>query len=177
MNIHRESVIAREQGDSSMATGRARDERAADQIRAHHAVMVAHLDRLTAALRDGRPAEQERARGELIKWIETVLLPHAAEEEETTYRAAADLSEGRLLIEAMVREHGVIKRLVALLRASEGAVAAMAGRAIYEAFTAHQGTENEVILPLLVGGAGVSLAEVVGLQHGDGVGEREHAHG
>jgi hypothetical protein len=157
------------------------DAEIAQQIRQHHAGMVADLDGLTATLRDAPTEEQGAARARLQAWFETVLVPHADEEEATTYRAAGELSEGRLLIEAMVREHLLIKRLVALFRESEAAAAAAYARAVLEAFTSHQGKENEVILPLLVAAPRVSLAAVMGGAHGHQVGEHahqvgEHAH-
>ncbi|HEU4514987.1 MAG TPA: hemerythrin domain-containing protein [Nocardioidaceae bacterium] len=156
------------------------DAQIADQVREHHAAMVTELDRLTARLRDAAPAEQETAHRNLEEWFETVLVPHAEEEEATTYHAAGELPEGRLLIEAMVREHILIKRLVGLFSASEAAAAAAYGRAVFEAFTNHQGKENDVILPLLVEAPHVSLVEVMGGAHGHQVGEhapgRAHHH-
>ena len=53
--------------------------------------MVAELDRLTARLRDAVAAEQETARRNLEEWFETVLVPHADEEEATTHQTAGDL--------------------------------------------------------------------------------------
>jgi hypothetical protein len=148
------------------------DEEIADEIRAHHAAMVADLDRLTATLRDAthesRPVEHHR----LAEWFETVLVPHADEEEATTYHAAAELPEGTLLIEAMAREHVLIKRLVTLFADSDGEAAAAYGRAIFEAFESHQRKENEMILPLLVDAPEVSLADVLGHGHGHQDGHR-----
>lgn len=141
------------------------DEEIAAAIRTHHAAMVADLDRLTAALRDAVPEAEPEAYDRLAEWFETVLVPHADEEEATTYRAAAELPEGALLIEAMVREHVLIKRLVALFSERDGVAAATYGRAVYETFEGHQRKENEVILPLLLGAPQVSLADVAGHGH------------
>lgn len=152
------------------------DAEIADQVREHHAVMVAELDLLTARLRDAAPEEQEAAHRNLEEWFETVLVPHADEEEATTYRAAGQLPEGRLLVEAMVREHILIKRLVALFSMSETTAAAAYGRAVFEAFTSHQGKENDVILPLLVDAPQVSLVQVMGGAHGHQVGDHAHDH-
>ena len=152
------------------------DTEIAEQVRGHHAAMVAELDRLTATLRDAAPDGQATARQKLDEWFEAVLVPHADEEEATTYRAAGELAEGRLLIEAMVREHLFIKRLVTLFGETEGDAAAAYGRAVFEAFTSHQGKENDVILPLLVDAPQVSLVEVVGRAHGHQVGEQANAH-
>lgn len=149
----------------------------ADHIRDHHGAMVAELARLTTAVRDAPPAEATAARAALAQWFETTLVPHADEEEATTYRAARELPEGRLLIEAMVREHVLIKRLVALFAEAEGSSAAAYARAVLEAFTSHQEKENEVILPLLVAAPQVSLAEVMAAAPGGHqVGEHAHHH-
>ena len=155
---------------------RTADDELAQRIRAHHASMVVELDRLTAALRDAAPAGQEQARRPLAEWFETVLVPHADEEEATTYAAARELAEGRLLIAAMVREHVLIKRLVALFEDSATAAAAAYGRAVFEAFTSHQGKENELILPLLVAAPQLSLAEVMQPGHGYQSGGQTHGH-
>jgi hypothetical protein len=149
------------------------DEEFAQEIRTHHARMVDELDRLTAALRDSAPQAQQEHRARLARWFETVLVPHADEEEQTTYRAAGELPEGTLLIEAMVREHVLIKRLVALFGESEGAAAAAYSRAAYEAFESHQRKENEVILPLLITGSQGSLRDALGGGHGHQTG---HGH-
>jgi hypothetical protein len=141
------------------------DAEIAAAIRTHHAAMVADLDRLTAALRDAVPEAEPEAYDRLAEWFETVLVPHADEEEATTYRAAAELPEGALLIEAMVREHVLIKRLVALFSERDGVAAATYGRAAYETFESYQRKENEVILPLLLGAPQVSLADVAGHGH------------
>jgi hypothetical protein len=152
------------------------DAEIAEHVREHHAAMVAELDRLTAALRDAAPAERAPARRSLEEWFENVLVPHADEEEATTYHAAQELPEGSLLIEAMVREHMLIKRLVAMFGASEGPAAAAYGRAVFEAFTNHQDKENDVILPLLVEAPHVSLVKVMGGAHGHQVGGDAQGH-
>ena len=85
-------------------------------------------------------------------------------------------AEGRLLIDAMVREHVLIKRLVALVRGSDDPAAAAYGRAVFEVFTSHQDKENDVVLPLLVESPGVSLTEVLAGAHGHQLGGRPHHH-
>lgn len=148
----------------------------AEEIRTHHASMVAELGSLTGRLEAATDDEKAQAREALGTWFHDVLVPHADEEEETTYRAAADLPEGRLLIEAMLREHVLIKRLVGYFEsAQDPAVAAAFARAAHEAFDSHQGKENDVILPLLVESPSVTLADVMGHAHGHHqVGEQDH---
>ncbi|NLE81794.1 MAG: hypothetical protein GX610_19885 [Rhodococcus sp.] len=151
------------------------DEEFAQEIRAHHAHMVDELDRLTSALRDSAPEKRQEHHARLAQWFETVLVPHADEEEQTTYRVAGELPDGAPLIEAMVREHVLIKRLVALFGASDGAAAAAYARAAYEAFESHQRKENEIILPLLLAAPQVSLRDALGGGHGHQTGH-DHAH-
>lgn len=150
--------------------GQAGDEQLADEIRAHHAAMVEELERITGALRDAGPQEEVAAREQVQRWYADVLVPHADEEEITTYAAAAELAEGRLLIEGMLREHVLIKRLVGYVDRSDGAAAAAYATAVLEAFDSHQRKENELILPLLVRSPEVSLAEVMGGHHGHQLG-------
>lgn len=152
------------------------DEAASRDVQQHHAAMVAELDRLSAAVRDAAPTEYDKARGNLVEWFETVLVPHADEEEATTYRIADSLAEGHLLIDAMTREHVFIKRLVALFTESDGAAAGAYARAVYEAFRHHQDLENNFILPLLVDSPDVSLVAALGGAHDHQTGRHGHEH-
>jgi hypothetical protein len=149
----------------------------AEEIRGHHAGMVADLRSLTDRLETATTQEAPEARERLAAWFHDVLVPHADEEEVTTYRAAAALPEGRLLIEGMLREHVLIKGLVGLFEAAEDlTIAAAFARAVYEAFDSHQGKENDIILPLLVESPSVALTDVMGHAHGHHqVGEPHHA--
>jgi hypothetical protein len=160
--------------DRNNAVGQRADEELAQEIRTHHAGMVDELDRLTVALRDSAAETQQEHRAMLAEWFETVLVPHADEEERTIYRAAGELPEGTLLIDAMVREHVLIKRLVTLFGESDGAAAAAYNRAAYEVFESHQRKENEIILPLLITSQ-VSLRDALGGGHGHRAGHG-HAH-
>lgn len=151
---------------------RATDAETAEEIRRHHAVMVQDVDRLSAALDEAAEsgADAAPARSALLEWITTVLVPHAAQEEETTYPAAARLAEGRLLIMGMLAEHDLIRHLAALVRGTKNPAAAGAyARALFETFASHQRKENEYILPLLVDDPSVSLTDLMSSSHG-------HAH-
>jgi hypothetical protein len=148
------------------------DARTAEEIRHHHTVMVADLDRLSAALVEAAEAgaDAASARSALLEWITTVLVPHAAQEEETTYPAAAGLPEGHLLIMGMLAEHDVIRHFAGLVRGTKNPAAAGAyARALYETFASHQRKENDYILPLLMNDPSVSLTELMSNSHG-------HAH-
>ena len=141
--------------------------------------MVAQLSQLTFALdRDESADDARAARTALSAWYRDVLVEHADEEESTTYRTAGRLVEGRLLVEAMVREHVLIKRLVALFEASTDAGRAAAyARAVLETFDSHQAKENDILLPLLVRMPGVSLVDVMAGAHGHHQVGAGHDHG
>lgn len=147
------------------------DRAVAGEIRTHHAAMVTTLDELTTSLQraaaDKAADTAADARRALTSWFHDVLVPHADEEEATTYRAAARLPEGRLLIRSMVQEHVLVKRLVSHFEEADDArVAAAYGRAVFDVFESHQAKENEIILPLLLDAASLSLGEVVSAGHG-----------
>lgn len=136
------------------------DRALADELMAHHAVMVDQLDKLTNdllnATQNGAVANQA-----LIDWVHGILLPHAAEEEATTYAAAAALPQGAALIDSMVREHKTIIALAAAFHSSENlALAAGYARSLYTVFEAHQSKENEIVIPMLLD-AGISLTEAM----------------
>jgi hypothetical protein len=150
-----------------------RDAALAEELKAHHAEMIRDLDRLTTALAHAAASVSDaaRAKHDLERWVTDVLIRHAEEEEETTYRAAGELPEGRLLIKSMLAEHELI-RLIArhILQADNPIAAGAFGRALFELFDSHQRKENDIILPLLVDAELVSLTGVMS-------DTRDHRHG
>lgn len=149
-----------------------RDAALADELRAHHAVMIRDLDRLSTALvaaaRSGEDADP--AKHELEQWVAAFLVPHAEEEEATSYRAAGDLPAGELLIRSMLAEHDLIRLTARHVSEADDPVAAGAfARALFHTFDSHQRKENDIILPLLVASDSVSLTAVMAGAHG-------HAH-
>ena len=140
----------------------------AKELRSHHAVMVADLDRLSREFSAAAGDDPTPPRTALSEWIERVLVPHADLEERTTYQACAALPEGRLLIASMVAEHVLIRRMVALFtKSKDPVVAGTYGRAIFEIFQSHQRKENEIILPRLIDSESVSLTELMGRVTGE----------
>lgn len=132
------------------------DRALASELLAHHAIMVDQLDKLTNDLLDATENGPE-AKQALIDWVHGTLLPHATEEEATTYAAAAALPQGAPLIDAMVREHKSIIALAVAFHGSEDlAEAAGYARSLYTVFEAHQSKENEIVIPMLLD-AGISL--------------------
>ncbi len=143
---------------------------AAEAVRQHHAGLAGALTLRTEALfaaASGRDlAAAERARRDLVDWCERELVPHALAEEQALYPAAQATIEGRLLVEAMLGEHGVITGLLRevadsadLLRAAGSAVALRA------VFDSHLTKENDLVVPLLAATPGVSLHDLLGGMH------------
>lgn len=142
--------------------------------------MIKDLGRLSGDLAAAAAfgADATTAQQDLEAWIRDVLVPHAAEEEVTTYRAAGELPEGRLLIQSMLDEHVLIRQTAAHVSAEENPVATGTyARALFEIFDSHQRKENDIILPLLVESDTVSLTAVMGGGHHEhGAASHEHGH-
>lgn len=139
----------------------------AEHVRHHHAHLVAELEKLSTAFAEAvaRDPEPERQRAALVRWIGEVLVPHALEEENGIYAAAGRLPEGRALIEAMSREHDLIRSMAAQVSSAPPLEAAVWGRALYATFVSHQAKENEIILPLLQEQDPLGLVEAVAHHH------------
>jgi hypothetical protein len=153
----------------------ARDIALADELRAHHAAMIKDLDRLSAGLVAAAVSGDEpgAAKRDLEQWVTEFLVPHAEEEEATTYRAASELPAGELLIKSMLAEHELIRAIARQMsQADDPAAAGAFARALFDTFDSHQRKENDIILPLLVASDTVSLVEVLAGSHGHG-----HGHG
>jgi hypothetical protein len=145
-------------------TGLERDEAAANAIRRHHEHLVAELEQLAADLANsaGQSSGFEHPKAQIVTWARAVLAPHAAGEERTLYRAAAETEAGRLLITSMIAEHGVILGMVDALEATTDPVAAAAwAEALRRVFASHAAKENDLVLPLLVAEPKVDLAELL----------------
>jgi uncharacterized protein (DUF2249 family) len=146
------------------------DHEAADAVVAHHSELAAALTRrvalLRAAARAGSDAQWREHRQDLLTWLRTELLPHAAAEEQALYPPAMADHSGRLLVEGMLGEHRAITRLVAELETAGTAVdAAGAARALAALLETHIEKENSLIVPLLLGSDTVSLAGILGGMH------------
>jgi hypothetical protein len=140
----------------------------AEELKAHHANMVQDLDRFATALAHAATSgnDAQGARHDLERWVADVLVPHAAEEEDTTYRAAGKLADGRLLIKSMLAEHELIRLTARHVSESDDPIAAGAfARALFDMFDSHQRKENDIILPLLIDADSVSLTDVMASAH------------
>ncbi|MFU8872773.1 DUF2249 domain-containing protein [Micromonospora sp. SL4-19] len=154
---------------------------AARAVVRHHAQLAAVLDRhvrrLLQAAGDGDDARAHGVRADLLGWLREELLPHADAEESALYPVAADRAEASLLIRGMQAEHTAIADLVAELDATTEPVRlAAAARALAGVLAVHLAKENELILPLLVDAADVSLAALLDGMH-DLLGSSESAGG
>lgn len=140
---------------------------AADAIRAHHDEMANALrDRVTALAATVRAgdAHADHARA-VLDYLETELLPHAAAEEEALY-PAGDTGIAALLVRSMRDEHlNLISHVDAFRTASDGIDAATRASAILALFDSHLHKENDLLVPLLVADANVSLADLLGGMH------------
>lgn len=143
----------------------------------HQATMQAvrdHHDRLGRTMADhavtiGRAVDRLSSpfarQAQLVAFCTEEVLPHAAAEEETLYRAASELPSARLLVQAMLREHALLRDLVGTLRSARtaGEVCGTAA-ALDTLFRAHLEKENELLLPALVD-AGVDLISLLTGMH------------
>ncbi len=146
----------------------AEDSRAVEAVVAHHTEMNGTLgllvEALVQAVESGTPAAGAHRR--LVDWTRADLVPHARAEEEAMYPHAHRDPQARLLVDAMIAEHGVIGGLVDSLADETSPVrAASLGRALQVLFEVHMTKENEQILPLLALSADVSLAGVLDGMH------------
>ncbi|MFE4464667.1 DUF2249 domain-containing protein [Oerskovia sp. NPDC056781] len=156
----------------------AEDSRAVEAVVAHHTEMNGTLGLLVEALVQAVEAGDATAtvttHQRLVAWTRADLLPHALAEEGAMYPHAHRTPDARLLVDAMIAEHGVIGGLVdALADATSPVRAAALGRALQVLFEVHMTKENEQILPLLALSSDVSLATVLDGMH-ELLGGHEH---
>ncbi|MCG2621066.1 hemerythrin domain-containing protein [Arthrobacter sp. I2-34] len=134
-------------------------------MRHHHEQMRHRLKSLADALAKAVAARdtvaEHDAHAVLVEWCETELLPHALAEEDRLYGPAADLAEGRLLVEGMLAEHRAIVGLLEELRGADGVAGAVAAGVMDRIFALHLDKEDRLLLPLLAAAPGLSLADAV----------------
>lgn len=153
------------------------DATAAAAVEQHHAEMAGVLsglvETLVAAASRRDAAAASAARDGLVRWCRSDLVAHAVAEEQTLYPAAHGTDAGRLLVDAMRAEHAVLLGLVEEIAGTDDTVrAAAAARALLVVFESRLSKENELLVPLLAGAAGVSLAALL-----EGLHEPADGHG
>ncbi|MCW3845415.1 DUF2249 domain-containing protein [Micromonospora yasonensis] len=146
------------------------DRAAARAVVGHHAQLATaldgHLADLLAAADQGDTARAGQVCDNLLGWLRDELLPHAHAEETGLYPVAADRPGAALLIRGMRAEHRAITDLVAEFEAAAEPVRAVAAaRALAAVLAVHLTKENELLVPLLVDAADVSLATLLDGMH------------
>lgn len=139
-----------------------RDAECAAMLREQHAGLVADLEALVDRLA-GAPdrASCAAAQSELVAWTRTQLGPHAAGDEATLYRAAYRSRSGRLLVDALLSQHRVILGLVDEVEAARDRCSATAwAGALLLVVVEHVGTEDDLLLPMLLADPTIDLASV-----------------
>lgn len=145
------------------ADARPTDNAALATIVGHHRTLCRELDERFRALRivTRVRAPYETPADRLLSFLEREVLPHAAAEEATLYRAAETVPASALLVRALKAEHASLTEHVRRLqqsRSAEEALAAAAGAAAL--FESHVAKENDLLLPALAGDPDTSLAEL-----------------
>ena len=165
--------------DVVIATSEA-DATAVAAVEQHHAQLAAALairvEALVAAAAQRADGRALAAKDDMVGWCLRELVPHALAEETAMYPAARAKDAGRLLVDGMLAEHGVITGLVEEIAASRDPVRAAAGaRALLVMFESHLSKENELILPLLTSAVDVSVGELLSGMH-ELLGDEGHEH-
>lgn len=137
-----------------------RDAAVAVDLIMQHTQMVAELDRLTTDFASKAPGADSCPQWIAVaKWIDRLLIPHTEQEELTCYRAVCERPSGRALIDTMLTEPRLMRRLAGRFsEAVDPVQAATYGRALFEVFAGHQHQENKLILPMLVEAGSVMAA-------------------
>ena len=148
--------------DVIIATTQA-DAEARDAVEEHHAQLSGALRQLVGELAASGGGGATRDR--LVAWCDQELVPHAQAEEKAMYPAGLESTAGRLLVEAMLAEHGVIVGLLDQLRTAEGPRALTTAGGLLAVFDSHLTKENEQLLPLLVADPDVSVHDLLGGMH------------
>jgi len=144
----------------------AADAQAVEAVKDHHAQLAGALAvqveaLIDAAARSDLPGAGVAAEA-LVGWCRAELIPHALAEEQTMYPMAHEDPRARLLVDAMLAEHGDLVMLVEAVQHATGPVrAAASAQALRTLFDSHLVKENEQILPLLAGSSEVSLADIL----------------
>jgi iron-sulfur cluster repair protein YtfE (RIC family) len=135
-------------------------------IRGHHRQLSDELNaRTTAVLAAAHDDRLAGVREQLYDFYRTEIVPHAAAEEQTLYRAAEEFEATRLLVRGMLAEHKTLIGLVDDLAATGAAleIATLAASA-QKLFESHLAKENDLLLPAL-DEAGVDLEPMLADMH------------
>lgn len=133
------------------------------EIERHHASMVRKLKELAVqVLEAGGPDGLERARDNLVGYVDGELLPHAAAEELTLYACGAKDPSLTVLVASMTREHEVLRDLRnAVHQATSPTEIGLGTGALAGVFETHAAKENALLVPALIV-AGVDVGALLG---------------
>lgn len=157
------------------------DAAAVEAVRNHHAQLAgglaARVLRLLAAAETAgsAPGTGQSATDDLVAFCRSELLPHAVAEESALYPTARADLRARLLVDAMIVEHGTLASLVDQIATAPSVIeAAATGVALRVLFEEHLYKENDLVLPLLAGSTDVSLAAILHGMH-EMLGDQAHS--
>lgn len=131
-------------------------------IARHHASMVQDLKILATTVMEADGADRERARHDLIAYIDAELLPHAKAEESTLYARGGKDAALTTLVASMIREHDVLRSLRNDLAGHPTRTTLMLDTGAFTGlFETHATKENEFLIPGLLA-AGVDIGALLG---------------
>lgn len=128
------------------------DAEALAAIQSHHQLLQdelrARIATLDLAVAAGRAHQQATAA--LVTYLADEVLPHAAAEEQTIYRAAQQHAELAGTVDEMITEHRALVAAAGRLASAADAIgAAEQARQIASLFGTHVAKEKEILLPAL----------------------------
>lgn len=138
------------------------------KMRQHHAAMVAQLRTLNDQLqnRSGQGDDIAQTRSAIIEFATNELLPHAAAEELTIYRAAQNADGFLVFVRSMVDEHKILREIIDALKISttNAAVISFSG-ALTELFAWHAEKENRFIIDDFARRDTIDLSAILATMH------------
>jgi hypothetical protein len=145
-----------------------------DPGRHHHAVLRRGVERRAGTVCDAAASgvPHQRQLAVLRKYLDAEVLPHAAAEERTLYRAAAAQARAGELVRELTAEHHALAYLAGRLQpAADATTTALIAEWIATLFAGHVAKENDLLLPALTG-AGADLTALLADMHGIQAGAR-----
>lgn len=141
------------------------DAAAVDAIKERHAhltgALAARTEGLISAAGAGHRIEADAARQALVDWCRHDLAADVTAEERLLYPAARRRPEGRLLVDALLRQHQTVNGLADDVASTTDALrAAAAGRALQALVENRLQVVDELVLPVLGSDPEVSLADL-----------------
>ena len=138
------------------------------KMRQHHASMVAQLSALNHRLQsqNGQAEKMAQTRDAIVEFAISELLPHAAAEESTIYRAAQNVDGFLVFVRSMIDEHQVLREIIDSLKSAttDATMVSFAG-ALDSLFTWHAEKENRFIIDDFAKRDTIDLSTILGAMH------------